>query len=69
MVPKTQYQQVYEDNKGQLMDRPHHPTTEEQTGNKRNICCISNVTTLENNIKVATLLSKQHTYINCTGCC
>ena len=32
-VPKTKYRQVYEDNKGQLMDHPHHPTTEEQTGN------------------------------------
>jgi len=33
LVPKTQYQQVYEGNKGRLMDRHRHPTTEEQTGN------------------------------------
>jgi hypothetical protein len=33
IVPKTQYQQVYEDNKWYLMDLHHQTTTEEQTEN------------------------------------
>ena len=62
LVPKIQYQPVYEGNEGQLKDHHYHPTTEEQTGNTYNFFPFVTSQTLQDQITVAALSNKHQTY-------